>query len=93
MGKLFRMKTAEYIDLYKDTPGLGATKALYQAVPHKQGNGLAEIPARKDEHGDPVVIVAEVRVMEPNKKVIIPGYKRIAHEQPVATKTATKKDA
>jgi hypothetical protein len=68
---------------------------MYQAVPHKQGNGLAPLPARKDEHGDPVCIVAEIRVMEPNGngKVLEPGYVRIAHETPVAPKTTTKKDA
>jgi hypothetical protein len=87
------MKTADYIEIYKNTPGLGTTKAMYQAVPHKQGNGLAPLPARKDEDGDPVCIVAEIRVMEPNGKVLTPGYVRIAHEQPVAPKNTTKKDA
>lgn len=87
------MNLAEYQKLYKDTPGLGTTKALYQAVPIKQGAGLADIPARKDQDGDPVVIVAELRVMEPQGKIITPGYKRIAHEAPVAPKVNTKKDA
>lgn len=87
------MKTAEYLKLYKDTPGLGTTKALYQAVPIKQGEGLADIPARKDQDGDPVIICAEIRVMEPRGKVIVQGYQRTAHEAPVAAKPATKKDA
>lgn len=87
------MKLAQYIEMYKDTPGLGKVKALYMSVPHKQGNGLAELPARKDADGDPFVFVADVRSLEKNGKIITPGYKRISHEAPDVPKADPKPTA
>lgn len=84
------MKLAQYIEMYKDEKGLGKVRALYMAIPHKQGNGLAELPARKDMDGDPAVFVADVRNMERNGRVITPGYARVSHTAPDVPKAETK---